>query len=233
MLLILLIANLCSSLPSDLAPVKPAEAGWRRIFDGKTLNGWTAPDMTYWTVEDGAITGTVTPEHRPPENQFIVWQGGTVEDFELRFKFRVFGEKANSGMQLRSRVMERGLVHGYQADIARTGPYLGGIWDEYGSRRSLAARGEKNVIDESGKKTVTKFADPDKLVPGFDFERWNDYEIVARGTHVTLKINGKMTAELEDRETGKAASSGVLAMPVIPEPMKVQYKDIRLKMLGK
>jgi hypothetical protein len=39
---------------------------------------------------------------------------------------------------------------------------------------------------------------------------------------------------LEDRETGKAASSGVLAMPIIPgEPMKVQYKDIQLKVLSK
>jgi hypothetical protein len=38
-------------------------------------------------------------------------------------------------------------------------------------------------------------------------------------------------AEEIDREKGKAASSGVLAMPIIPEPMKVQYKDIRLKVL--
>jgi hypothetical protein len=37
---------------------------------------------------------------------------------------------------------------------------------------------------------------------------------------------------LIDRESGKAAASGVLAMPIIPgEPMKVQYKDIRLKRL--
>jgi hypothetical protein len=36
--------------------------------------------------------------------------------------------------------------------------------------------------------------------------------------------------EFDDRETGKAARKGVLAMQIIPgEPMKVQYKDIRLK----
>jgi len=211
------------------------EAGdWRRIFNGKTLDGWKAPDMSYFSVEDGAITGQTTREHNPPENQFIVWQGGTVDDFELKFKFRLFGPKANSGMQFRSRVKERGLVHGYQADMATAGPYLGAIWDEYGERRSLAARGEKSVIDEAGKKSATRFAAAEALLKGINLEDWNEYHITARGPYIVLRINGVVTAELEDRETGKAASSGVLAMPIIPgEPMKVQYKDIQLKVLGK
>ena len=210
------------------------EAGdWTKIFNDKTLDGWKAPDMSYFSVEDGAITGQTTREHNPPENQFIVWQGGTVDDFELKFKFRLFGPKANSGMQFRSRVKERGLVHGYQADMATAGPYLGAIWDEYGERRSLAARGEKSVIDEAGKKSATRFAAAETLLKGINLEDWNEYYITARGPNIVLRINGEVTAELEDRETGKAASSGVLAMPIIPgEPMKVQYKDIQLKVLS-
>ncbi|NOT64218.1 MAG: DUF1080 domain-containing protein [Acidobacteria bacterium] len=202
--------------------------GWQRIFDGQTLNGWSAPDMTYFSVADGAITGETTKEHNPPHNQFIVWQGGEVRDFELKFKFRIFGPKANSGMQFRGTLKDKGLVWGYQADIAVSGPYLGGIWDEYGPRKSLAARGERNVIDESGKRTTEKFADP--LVAGLNLEQWNEYHITAKGTRIQLRINGKLTCELDDRETGKAAASGVLAMPIIPgEPMRVQYKDIRLR----
>ena len=213
---------------------RPDDEVWKKIFNGKTLEGWKAPDMSYFSVEDGAITGQTTREHNPPENQFIVWQGGTVDDFELRFKFRLFGPKANSGMQFRSQVRERGLVHGYQADMATAGPYLGAIWDEYGERRSLAARGEKSVIDEAGQKTATRFAAAEGLLKGISLEDWNEYHITARGPHIVLRINGEVTAELEDRETGKAASSGVLAMPIIPgEPMKVQYKDIQLKVMGK
>lgn len=208
--------------------------GWKRIFNGKNLDGWKAPDMSYFSVEDGAITGQTTREHNPPENQFIVWQGGTVDDFELKFKFRLFGPKANSGMQFRSQVKERGLVHGYQADMATSGPYLGAIWDEYGERRSLAARGEKSVINEAGQKTATRFAAAEALLKGLSLQDWNEYHITARGPHIVLRINGEMTAELEDHETGKAASSGALAMPIIPgEPMKVQYKDIQLKVLSK
>lgn len=208
------------------------DAGWKSIFDGKTLDGWRAPDMSYFSVEDDSITGTTTPDHNPPENQFIVWQSGTIGDFELRFKFRIFGSKANSGMQFRSQVRERGLVYGYQADIARSGPYLGGIWDEYGSRKSLAARGERVTIDESGKRTITPFADGRALLEGINLEQWNEYHITARGPHIMLRINNRLTAELVDREKGKAVASGVLAMPIIPgEPMKVQFKEIRLRVL--
>jgi hypothetical protein len=214
----------CASSPRDVD-----EEGYRRIFDGKTLDGWKAPDMSFFSVQDEAITGEVTPKSLPKMNQFIVWQGGTVRDFDLRFRFRIFGPKANSGMQFRSTVKEHGLVWGYQADIAMSGPYLGGIWDEYGPRRSLAARGESAVIDEDGKKTVTKFADPAALVEGVDISTWTDYRIVAKGSHITLEINGKKVSELVDKERGKASAEGILAMPVIPEPMRVQYKDIRIK----
>ncbi len=220
-------------LPACSAPESGSdgEAGFVPLFNGRTLEGWSAPDMSFFSVQDGAITGEVTAEHKPPYNQFIVWQGGTVRDFDLRFRFRVFGAKANSGMQFRSAVKEKGLVHGYQADIGMTGTILGGIWDEYGPRHSLAARGESVVIDEDGKKTATKFADAAELLQGVDLSTWTDYRVVARGPHVVLEINGRKVSELVDRERGKAAAEGVLAMPVIPEPMKVQYKDIRLKAL--
>ena len=157
----------CAAAQSD------DDARYESIFDGKTLEGWKASDMSYFSVQDGAITGEVTPDHKPQRNQFIVWQGGTVRNFDLRFRFRIFGEKANSGMQFRSAVKENGLVHGYQADIANRGPYLGGIWDEYGTRRSLAARGQSAVIDEDGKKKITPIGDPMELAKDIDLSAWS------------------------------------------------------------
>lgn len=215
------------------APAGPAADadGYVDLFDGKSLDGWKAPDMSFFSVQDGAITGEATPKHIPPYNQFIVWQGGTVRDFDLRFKFRVTGVKANSGMQFRSTVKDKGLVWGYQADIAMAGPYLGGIWDEYGPRKSLAARGESVVIDEEGKKTVTKFGDAADLVKGVNIAEWTDYRILAQGNHITLELNGRKVSELVDRDKDHAAAEGVLAMPIIPEPMRVQYKDLKLKRL--
>ena len=211
---------------------KPDADGFVSIFDGKTLDGWKAPDMSFWRVEDGAITGEVTADHKPPENNFIVWQGGKVADFELSFRFRISGERANSGMQFRSEVKDRGLVHGYQADMSGDGRLIGNLFDEYGPRGPLAARGESATWDKDGKKTARPVAgtgDPFKDAP-LEPAAWNEYRITAKGEHVTIHVNGKLTTELHDADP-RHRLEGVLAMPVIPEPMKVQYKDLKLKRL--
>ncbi len=209
----------------------PAEPGWRAIFDGKTLAGWQAPDMSFFSVEDGAITGTVTADHKPPRTTFLVWRGGTVSDFELKFQFRIFGDKANSGMQFRSEVGDNGLVHGYQADITKKGASLGGVFDEFGLRGSLAGRGEKVSIAVDGKKSVTRVAASEAVLPGIDLERWHEYHITAVGSHIVLRINGVVTSELDDRERDRSRHAGILSVPVVMEPMKVQYRNILLKAL--
>ena len=209
----------------------PADAdGFAPIFDGKTLENWQAPDMTYWRVEDGAITGEVTADRRPKENVFLVWQGAPVKDFELKFRFRIVGAEANSGMQFRSEVKDRGLVHGYQADIDGAGKFAAGIWDEYGPRKSLAARGERARWDAAGKKTAEPIPDPFGGKPA-DLTRWTEYHITARGEHVVLRVNGQVACELFDGDTQRQRLAGILAVPVIPKPMKVQYADVRLKRL--
>jgi hypothetical protein len=210
----------------------PLSSNGQLIFDGKTLKGWSAPDLSYFTVEDGAITGTTTTAHNPPRVQFIVWQGGEVRDFELKFEFRIFGEKANSGMQFRSQVRELGLVHGYQADMDGAGKYLGGIWDEYSPRNSLAARGERVVIAANGQRTVAALPGAADLLKGLNLHEWNEYQITAIGPMITLRINGQVVSDLADHEVGKAAAAGVLAMAIIPgDPMKVQFRHLRLKRL--
>lgn len=209
-------------------PASADDAGFVPIFDGKTLEGWRAPDMQWWSVADGAITGTVPADHTLKENSFLVWQGEPVKDFELKFSFRIFGAAANSGMQFRSEVKDRGLVHGYQADIDGAGKFAAGLWDEYGTRRSLAARGERTTWDAEGKKTVEKTPDPFEGKPA-DLTQWTEYHIIAVGPKVTLKVNGKVACEMTDNDKARQRLAGVLAVPVIPKEMKVQYKDIRLK----
>jgi hypothetical protein len=212
--------------------VATPRADGESLFDGKTLSGWSAPDMSYFSVEDGAITGTTTTAHNPPRVQFIVWQGGEVGDFELKFEFRIFGAKANSGMQSRSQVREFGLVHGYQADMDSAGKYLGGIWEEYSPRGSLAARGESVVIAANGQRTVTALPGAADLLKGISLQEWNAYQITAVGPAIILRINGGVVASLVDHEVGQAAAAGVLAMAIIPgDPMKVQFRNLRLKRL--
>lgn len=203
---------------------------WHPLFDGKTLTGWTAPDMSFWSVQDGLLTGETTREHQPPRTQFLVWHGGEVRDFEMKFEFRIFGTGANSGMQFRSAVKEQGLVHGYQADLNSKGDLVGSLYDEYNPRASLAHRGERVVIDEAGHRTATRFAAAETVPPNLRTDAWNEYHITAVGPKITLRVNGVVTAEVEDRQIGEADAAGVLATAIIAgEPMKVQYRNLRLR----
>ncbi|MGY8653615.1 MAG: 3-keto-disaccharide hydrolase [Verrucomicrobiia bacterium] len=207
-------------------------AEFESIFDGKTLKGWKSPVMKYWSVQDGAITAESTPENPCKSNQFIVWQGGDVADFELKLKFRVKGNGCNSGVQFRSIIKPNGLAQGYQADIYQSGPYLGGVCDEMHSRKGkelLTANGQKTVIDASGKRTATSLKAKATMKP---WSEWNDYHIVAKGQHIVLTINGVKCSELIDREEGHFDLKGILGLQLRSgKPMKVQFKEIILKQL--
>jgi len=202
------------------------------IFDGKSLKGWKALEMSYWSVRDGAITGQSTPENPCTSNQFIVWQGGDVADFDLKLKFRVKGNGGNSGVQFRSVLKPNGLAVGYQADIYQSGPYLGGVCDELHKRKGpelLTANGTKTVIDASGKRTATKLDGKATMKPEGE---WNDYHITAKGQHIILQINGVKCSELIDQEEGHFDLKGFLGLQLRSgKPMTVQFKDIYLKQL--
>ncbi|MFQ6034526.1 MAG: family 16 glycoside hydrolase, partial [Sedimentisphaerales bacterium] len=209
-----------------------AEAEFKPIFDGKTLNGWKAADMGYWSVEDGAITARATQQHPVKKNQFLVWQWGQLDDFELKLKYRISGTPAaNSGIQFRSRLAADGHAIGYQADIDLAGRWAGALYDEHG-RGLLAQRGQKTVIDSAGKMTYTSIGDTDELWANIKNVGWNDYHIIARGSHIILKLNGKITAEVIDNDQKQRDLSGALALQLHSgPPLTVQFKDIRLKRL--
>src|SRR5690348_4257751 len=63
-------------------------AGFDPIFDGKTLKGWDG-DAAFWRVDDGTIVGETTVQRPLKANTFIVWRGGTTQDFELTLEYRI------------------------------------------------------------------------------------------------------------------------------------------------
>ena len=205
---------------------------FQKIFDGESLKGWKALNMSYWSVRDGAITGQSTPENPCKANQFMAWQGGDVADFELKLKFRVKGNGGNSGVQFRSVLRPDGLAVGYQADIFQSGGYLGGVCDEIHTRKGpelLSANGKRTVIDENGKRTATSLGQVATMKPTGE---WNEYRITAKGQQNILEINGVKSTELIDQEKGHFDLSGFLGLQLRSgEPMTVQFKDIYLRKL--
>ena len=224
--------RLATLLPLLLALAAHADdAGFSPIFDGKSLDGWRGQDAAFWSVEDGAITGTITAERPAPSNQYLVWQGGLVEDFELKIEFRLTGSatpETNSGFQFRSRRLPNGDVGGYQVDINAGQPPRAALYDEFG-RHFLAREGERSVFDAEGKKTVEKF----DLEPGardFKLDEWHEYHLTAVGPKMTLRVNGRLISEVTDNDADSAEARGVLALQLhTGPPMKIQFRNVRLK----
>ncbi len=225
------VATLCSTALVASVLTAPVVAGTRSLFDGKSLAGWKAPDPRYWSVKDGAITARSSAELPCTKNQFLVWRGGDLDDFDLRLKFRITGHpSANSGVQIRSQIAADGHASGYQADLDLAGQWRGALYDEHTGRRVLASPGQKTVITADGKRTTVALGGSRAT---FDPDGWNDYRIVARGPRITLEVNGTLTADVTDEETGHRDLHGKLALQIHSGPaMTVQFKDISLERLA-
>lgn len=223
----LCVFALALALGASFAPADEPEAGFTSLFNGKDLAGWEGMPG-WWTVEDGAITAQSTPEKPCMRANYLMWRGGAPADFDLRLKYRLVG--GNSGIQIRSQERPDWDTYGYQADIDAEGQWTGCLFEH--ARGGVAMRGESVVIDEAGKKKVAPLGDPAELLKSVRGNDWNDYRIVARGPEITLEINGVTMARVVDREKGKAAASGLIALQVHPgPPMKIQFKDLRIKLL--
>ncbi len=102
---------LCTALLT--LPLHAAEEGFRPLFNGKDLTGWDGnPEL--WSVQDGTITGKTTGPAQLKYNQFLIWRGGQLKNFELRLKVKHEGN--NSGVQYRSRELLK-MAHGPSAAI--------------------------------------------------------------------------------------------------------------------
>jgi len=222
---------------STSADGRPAEKGFTRIFNGKDLAGWNG-NPKFWSVKDGAITGQTTAENPTKGNTFLIWTNGTPGDFELRCSFKLVpGDAqgfANSGIQYRSKVADPAnwVVGGYQADM-EAGPTFSGILYEERGRGIMAMRGEKVVWDKENKKQdVGSVGDAAAIGAAIKKGGWNEYVIIAKGNHLQHFVNGRQTVDVTDEQASKAAKSGILALQVHQGlPMKVQFKNIRIKKL--
>jgi 3-keto-disaccharide hydrolase len=199
----------------------------RQLFNGKDLTGWDGNPES-WSVVDGCITGVTTNEKRLPYNQFLIWRGGTVKNFELTAKIRQSGN--NSGIQYRSKELKEvgpWSIGGYQCDVHPQPANNAMLYDERG-RGIVAQNGQTVIIDRDGNKWLVKETEPVKV----DVAEWNEYTVIARGNHLIHKLNGQVTVDVIDHQESQRELEGLLAIQIHQGPaMKVQVKDIVLKEL--
>ena len=224
-----------------------SEKGFKSIFDGKSLKGWEG-DTQYWRVENGNLVGEITPETLLKTNSFVVWQGGQPGDFELKGSFKIT-EKGNSGINYRSEKVADipNALRGYQADIDGAINYTGQNYEER-KRTTLGYRGEivtvNNPTDKSpeafksnlknnawlGRTVTGSLGTSDELKAKIKREDWNEFHIVAKGNRLQHYVNGVLMSDVTDNDTLNGKPSGYLGIQVhVGPPMKVEYKNIRIK----
>lgn len=172
------------------------------FFNGKDLTGWQG-DEKLWTVENGEIVGKTKGLAK---NEFLK-SDLAASDFRLTLQVKLVNNEGNSGVQFRSVALPDGEMKGDQADVGAG--WWGKLYEENG--RGL-------IWKESGEKYVK---------PG----EWNTYEIVADGSKITTKINGKLCVDLDDPS---GAKRGIFALQLHSGgATEVRFRDIKLELLSK
>ena len=219
--------------------------GFVQIFDGKTLKGWKG-DTVYWRVENGSLVGEITPATLLKTNSFIIWQGGQPADFELRTEFRIT-KAGNSGINYRSEIVDNvpNALRGYQADIDGAVRYTGQNYEERG-RTTLAYRGQKVIVEGkegsvqsnvkgnawTGVKVTGSLGSSDSLKALIRYEDWNECRLVVKGNRLQHFVNGVLMSDVTDEDAVNRKTKGYLGVQVhVGPPMKVEYRNIRLKNL--
>jgi hypothetical protein len=172
-------AILLTVYPAANAGDRSQKDKWVQLFNGKDLTGWkTHPDdKAKWEVKDGNIVGTGPAGH-------LFSERGDYENFRFRIEAKI-SDKGNSGQYFRAK-FARAFPPGYEAQINATHV------DKVRSG-SLYADG-RDGYSAAEKKQMLVY---DQLIKP---DEWFTQEVIAKGNHIIIKLNGKTTVDFVDEK---------------------------------
>jgi len=187
------------------------EAGFISLFDG-TMNGWkiSGPASSF-SIEDGAIKANGPCAH--------LFYDGDVEDHDFtnfHYKADVLTKpNANGGLYFHTKFQESGWPRqGYEAQV--------------------------NKSHRDPKRTGSLYAVVNVADPPCEDNEWYTQEIIVKGKHIVIKVNGKVVVDYTEPETferdkgweGRRLSSGTFAIQAHDPGSVVYVKNIRVKPLN-
>jgi hypothetical protein len=173
-----------------------------------------------WKLDPKAKTIVGETTEDPKYNTFFASKK-TYGDFELSFKVQLRDAVGNSGVQIRSTLVDdkKFVVRGPQVDVGKG--YWGSLYGE-------------------GVGGMMKASDPAKIKTAVKETEFNDYKIVAKGTRITITVNGETMVDqdfpkLPGKDMKDAPKEGIIAFQAhagYPK-MRVEFKDIKFTDNGK
>ena len=194
------------------AAVAATEGGWVALFDGHSLDGWSASEhAASCRVEDSVIVvgggGRSHLYYTGPE------QDHDFRDFELKFQAKT-EPGSNSGVFIHTEYQETDWPKkGYEAQV--------------------------NNTQEDWRKTGSLYDVEDIRQSPVDDGEWFDYHIIVRGKRIILKVNGETTVDYTEPDdaarpeerSGRVLSSGTFALQAHDPGSTVYFRDIHVKPL--
>jgi 3-keto-disaccharide hydrolase len=230
--------KLFAAVPVLLALALPAVADdWVKLFNGKDLAGWKIPPKTnndfteiipvksdggaitgydaklkdgktvhIWRVEDGILIGSGPHSH-------LFSEGGGYTDFEYKV-VAMINDHGNSGQYFRAK-FEGGFPRGYEAQIDAThgDPIRTGSLYPDGRTKLGKYRKQICVMNTAPHKP----------------NEWFTQQVTAKGNHITIKVNGKVTVDFTDPES--TYTKGHFALQGHDPGTVVKFKSIEIREL--
>lgn len=186
-----------------------AEAGFKRLDDGKSFAGWKANENAEsWKIEDGAFVA-----HGPRSHLFYVGDDKPFVNFELKVNVKT-EPHSNGGIYFHTRYQESG-------------------WPKYGFEAQV-----NNTYDKDPRKSGSLYQVQDVAEQKLKDDVWNTETVIVRGKHVIIKLNDETVVdytEPEGQQPGKdftrIVGSGTFALQAHDPESTVRYKNIRVKRL--
>lgn len=173
------------------------------LFNGKTLDGWTAYGTEKWYVEDGLLIC----ESGPDKGYGYLATNEFYDDFELSLEFLQEAD-GNSGVFVRSTI-EGTKVSGWQVEVAPPGKHTGGVYESYGRGWLIKPDAEKESVLKAGE--------------------WNTLKIRVVGKQLTSWLNGVEMVSLTDEKIGQG--KGAIALQIHDGGgIKVKWRNIKLNL---
>ena len=195
-----------ATLAAGLAAGRPAAraAGWKSLFDGRTLAGWRQTGNAAWSVEDGAIVGRQGPGGAAGD--LLTEEQWSDFEFEAEWKMRFPG---NSGIWFRYTAPKSS----YQADFLDQSSHPGVL------SGSLYCPGKQFIAENRDPKTVNK-------------NDWNTIRIRAAGDEITIHQNGVQVVHIHDDTISGPGSIGIqLHAGAQFANMEIRVRNVRLQSL--
>lgn len=197
---------------SVVPPIYEVEEGWTLLFDGASLEGWTASEREgSFRVANGMIVAAGRRAH-------LFYTGPAAEQEFTDFHFKADVRTtpgSNSGIYFHTAYQESGWPsQGYEAQVNSTHR----DWRKTGSLYGVVDVGEAPVSDNT----------------------WFTYEIIVQGQKITLTVDGETTVTYQEPDDpsmregialGRVLSSGTFALQAHDRHSAVYFANLRVRPL--